>query len=147
MSITPLILSACGGSTTSSSSFGNFDIDLASTIDVAENIELILDTPKIIGTPLGEITYSISGLDSDQFSVNINNGAVSLKPQDFETMIDSDHNNLYTLSLTATDEGGANATKLIQVNVQDVNEIASFQLDGQSESLLMENSSLTGAFV
>jgi hypothetical protein len=39
MAITPLSLSACGGSTTSSSSFGNFDIDLASTIDVAENIE------------------------------------------------------------------------------------------------------------
>ena len=39
MAITPLILSACGGSTTSSSSFGNFDIDLASTIDVADYLK------------------------------------------------------------------------------------------------------------
>ena len=151
MAISPLILSACGGSTLLSNSspvddqFDIFNINLTSEITVAENSDLKFGAPQIIdGVPLGEITYSISGLDSDQFSVNIKSGVVSLKSQDFENMVDADQNNSYVIELIATDQRGTTATKLIEVNVNDVIEIANFQLNGQGEHSVLENYSFTG---
>ncbi|MGY8752077.1 MAG: cadherin repeat domain-containing protein, partial [Fidelibacterota bacterium] len=151
MAISPLILSACGGSTLLSNSapiddqFDIFNINLPSEITVAENSNFKFQAPQITdGVPLGEITYSISGLDSDQFSVNIKSGVVSLESQDFENMVDADQNNSYVIELTATDQRGTTATKIIEVNVKDVIEIANFQLNGQGEHSVLENHSFTG---
>ncbi len=69
------------------------------------------------------ITYSISGgLDAGFFTVNATTGVLSLiAPLDFETPIDSNANNIYQVTVRASD-GTLFAEQTIQLTITDVNE-------------------------
>ncbi len=72
------------------------------------------------------LTYSISGgLDAGFFTVNSTTGVLSLiAPLDHETPLDSNTNNIYQVTVRASD-GTLFAEQTIQVTIQNVNEAPS----------------------
>jgi hypothetical protein len=95
---------------------------------VAENTPYTSATPSLTGTPIGAVTYSLSGTDSAQFTVNASTGVVSMAAQNFESPIDNGANNVYDYTLTATDADGNADSQIVAVTVTDVVE----SLAGQS---------------
>ena len=75
----------------------------------------------------GAVSYSISGgLDSAQFSINSSSGVVGWKSSpDFEAPIDAGSDNVYDLTITATEAGNTTvATKAVAVTVTDAGDVA-----------------------
>ncbi|HEX6095152.1 MAG TPA: cadherin domain-containing protein [Thermoanaerobaculia bacterium] len=89
---------------------------------VAENSTSVL-TVTTTDQEGDTIAYSITGgADASLFSINSTTGALSFNaPPDFENPTDADANNIYEVTVTASD--GTNApTQTINVTVTDVNE-------------------------
>ena len=73
------------------------------------------------GATDGGITYSKSGTDAAQFALNSSTGALSLASSpNHEAPTDSGGNNVYELSVTATDAAGNTSTQAVAVTVTDV---------------------------
>ena len=78
-------------------------------------------TDQDAGTTL---TYSISGTDAALFNIDSSTGAVTFKnAPDFETRLDAGANNVYDITVDATDNGGLSAgSKAVAITVTNVNE-------------------------
>ncbi|QNP30989.1 cadherin domain-containing protein [Cylindrospermopsis curvispora] len=69
------------------------------------------------------LNYTLSGADATKFNFNTITRALSFKtPPDFE----APGSNTYSLTITATDVRGLNATQTVTVNVTGINEAPSF---------------------
>ena len=72
------------------------------------------------------LTYSAGGADASLFTLDSSSGDLAFKnPPSFESPLDQDANNVYELSITATD-GANQASQAVAVTVDDVNEAPSF---------------------
>ncbi len=72
------------------------------------------------------LAYSVSGADAGLFTINNISGDLAFKnPPSFESPLDQDANNVYELSITATD-GANQASQAVAVTVDDVNEAPTF---------------------
>src|SRR5262249_20664728 len=71
-----------------------------------------------------EVLFALTGgSDRAFFSINPHTGALSfLSSPDFETPEDVDHDNVYDLLVSATDNFGASTAKSIHVSVTDIAE-------------------------
>ena len=89
--------------------------------------------------PCGNVTYTISGSDGDDFSIDSSTGVVTMVARDYENPVDSDTNNTYALTITATDEDGNTDSESWIVTITDVVET----LDSVQEdlSLTQDNTS------
>src|SRR3990172_4090042 len=68
-------------------------------------------------------TFSLSGTDAAQFDIDANTGAVTFKASpNFEAPTDADGNNVYAITVTATDAGGLTSSKDVAIAVTNVNE-------------------------
>ena len=103
--------------------------DTAPTFSVAtESITFTENDTSIVYTavatdPEGDIpSYSVSGTDSSNFTIDSASGALSFKtPPDFEAATDHNSDNTYELNITASD--GVNSASLaLTVAVQDIND-------------------------
>ncbi|MCP3670203.1 MAG: hypothetical protein GY814_07185, partial [Gammaproteobacteria bacterium] len=105
---------------------------------VAENAAFSGATPTLDGdTPVGNVTYSLSGSDAGLFSVIPGTGVVSMAAQDYESPADLDGNNVYEVTLIATDEDNNSASQAFSVTVTDVTEsITPTQLGGDISGTL-----------
>ncbi|MFA0209931.1 hypothetical protein AB4431_01970, partial [Vibrio artabrorum] len=84
---------------------------------VQENTALpTISAPVVSGGPVGVVRWSLSGADASAFSV-VSNGTVSFAAKDFESPTDSDGDNVYDATLTATDEDGNTADTALKVTV------------------------------
>jgi VCBS repeat-containing protein len=73
------------------------------------------------------ISYSISGADAADFTINSSNGTLTFaSAPDFEAPQDSGANNVYTVQVTATDATGTATSQTVNVTVTDVNEAPAF---------------------
>lgn len=103
----------------------NFTITAMANAAVNENSAYTSVTPVLSGdTPIGTVTYSLSGTDAGDFTINATTGVVSMIARDFENPADTDTNNIYELTLTATDSNGNNDSESWTVTVNNVVEIA-----------------------
>lgn len=69
------------------------------------------------------ITWSISGTDAALFDIDSSTGEITFKVSpNYESSADSDHDNVYNITVTATDGGGLVASSNVAVTVTDVNE-------------------------
>lgn len=69
------------------------------------------------------ISYSISGLDSDKFSIDATTGLLTFNDSpDYEKPQDLGGNNEYNVYITATDASGNYTTQLLSVFINNVNE-------------------------
>ncbi|MFC1235033.1 hypothetical protein [Vibrio sp. F74] len=65
----------------------------------------------------GTITWSVSGDDSKNVDINSSTGAVSMVAMDYENPLDSDKNNVYDITVKATDIDGNNQSKVMTITV------------------------------
>jgi len=69
------------------------------------------------------VTWSISGTDADLFAIDSGTGALTFKTApNYESPADSGKDNVYNITVTATDSGSLTATKGVAITVTDVNE-------------------------
>ncbi len=73
--------------------------------------------PKVSGRPLGHVTWTVEGDDSDDFTIDPDTGLLTLPPQSFDSPADKDGNNVYVVTARATDEDGNTGTQAVQVSV------------------------------
>ena len=121
-----------------------FTIDTIADTNINENSAYTSVTPAITGTPIGSVTYTLGGIDAGLFSINSTNGVVSMVVRDFESPADAGNNNVYDLSITATDSDGNTDSEAWAVTVQDVTETASFTIDTIADANVNENTIYTG---
>ena len=86
---------------------------------VAENNAWTSDTPTLGGGANGAVTWTLSGDDAEDFTVDANTGVVSLLAQDFENPADADVDNVYEASLTATDEDSRTVSASVEITITD----------------------------
>ncbi|WP_240867400.1 cadherin domain-containing protein, partial [Cylindrospermopsis raciborskii] len=73
------------------------------------------------------LNYTLSGADATKFNFNTITRALSFKtPPNFEAPGSAAGTNTYSLTITATDVRGLNATQTVTVNVTGINEAPSF---------------------
>ncbi len=130
-----------------------FDLRVAATLtvggvadaDQAENAAYTA-TATLTGTPVGSITWTLSGNDGDDFALSnqSDTGAtVTLTAQDYETPADADTDNVYDYTLTATDSDNNTGSADISITVTDVIETATLTLTGLADGVVDENSDFT----
>ncbi|MCP4881737.1 MAG: hypothetical protein GY905_14440, partial [Gammaproteobacteria bacterium] len=107
---------------------------------VAENVAYSAAAPTLTGTPIGDVTYSLSGDDASLFSV-ATDGAVSMVGRDFENPADSGTNNTYSYTLVATDDDGNTASDGVTVTVTD----ATLAMSDTANSSVAENVAYSAA--
>ncbi|WP_188619031.1 Ig-like domain-containing protein, partial [Christiangramia forsetii] len=121
----------------------SFSIDPIADASVAENNTYTSETPSITGGPIGTVTYSLSGDDAADFTINSSKGVVSMIARDFENPVDTDTDNSYEVTITATDSDGNTDSESWSVNVTDVNETADFTINTINNATIDENSKYT----
>ena len=86
---------------------------------VVENAVWMSDTPVLGGVATGAVTWTLSGDDAGDFTVDATTGVVTLPAQDFENPADADADNVYEASLTATDEDSRTGSASVEITVTD----------------------------
>ncbi len=120
-----------------------FTINPIDDATVDENTEYTGPVPSLSGdTPVGNVTYALGGTDAALFTIDPNTGQVSMEPRDYETPEDADTDNVYELSITATDEDAKSASESWRVTIEDVNDI--FTIDAIADTTIDENTTYTG---
>jgi gliding motility-associated-like protein len=121
----------------------SFTIDAISNVTVNENTAYTSVTPNITGTPIGNVTYTISGADAADFSIDPNIGVVTMVGRNYENPVDANTDNVYELTITATDDDGNSDSEDWTVTVQDVVEVVSFTIDAIADVTIDENTAYT----
>ena len=90
-------------------------------------------TATLTGTPIGTVTWTLSGDDGSLFSLSgaSNSGVtVTLAARNFEAPGDADTDNTYEYTLTATDRDGNSADAEVSITVTNVTETATLTVAG-----------------
>jgi len=118
----------------------------SATFSMAENATAVGTVVTTDADAGSTVSYSISGTDSAAFSINSSTGALSFQSApDYESPSDSGANNVYDLTVTASD--GLNSTQqAVAVSVTDVNEFSPTFTSSATFSLA-ENTTAVGTAV
>ena len=82
----------------------NFSITQIPNATVNKNEPYTGPIPTLTGeTPIGVLTYTKGGSDSEKFTIDSSTGVVSMVGKDYENRTDADTNNTYEIGITATD--------------------------------------------
>ncbi|WP_109832643.1 BspA family leucine-rich repeat surface protein [Reichenbachiella versicolor] len=110
----------------SSASCSLFTLDAISNANVKENDATYKVTPSITNTPFaptGTIVYSLIGKDASQFTLTSKStGVITMSAKDHEVPTDDDKDNVYEITLVATDPLGNNASTSWTVTITNVND-------------------------
>ena len=141
---------AGGSSSGSSGSYGTannaprWSAD-SEAVEVTENSTEITLSATASDTDGDTLSYSVTGDDSDSFTVSSSGALSFITAPDFESPQDSDTNNVYELSIDASD-ASATASLSVTVTVTDVDESASVS-GGPVTGVVVAGSYLSGASV
>jgi serralysin len=99
----------------------------AGSLSVNENVTGAIYTATATDPDTGAtVTYSVSGTDSSQFTINAVTGEVAFKNSpNFEAPSDQNSDNIYDITITASD-GQLTSSKQLLIQVQDVVEAPIF---------------------
>ena len=87
------------------------------TVEVNENTNGVIHTAV---ATIGTITYELSGTDTNDFTIDENNGELSFStPPDFENPTDEDTDNTYEVIILAKNDDGT-SMQMITVNVNNI---------------------------
>ena len=120
-----------------------FTIDPIADIAIDENTPYTSVVPSITGTPIGTVTYTLTGNDKDLFAIDPTTGQVSMEPRDFEVPEDANNDNVYEVTLIATDQDANSANAAWTVTIQDVNEEVTFTINQIDDVAIDENTEYT----
>ena len=98
----------------------------SASIAVDENSAGAIYTAQASDVDAGDsLTYSISGTDSSLFTIGSSSGDLAfISPPDHEQPADSDADNIYNLTITATDSIGKQAQQSLTISVNNLNDNA-----------------------
>ena len=98
----------------------------ATSASVAENNNALFYTASVSDNDslIEQISFSLSGADSYLFSIDSSGGLAFSNSADYESPQDINRDNIYQLSLTATDETELYDQLELSVSVSNVNDIA-----------------------
>jgi uncharacterized delta-60 repeat protein len=89
--------------------------------DVAENTTNAVYTATASDAEGSTLTYALSGTDATRFTIDANTGAVAFADApDFETPLDDGGDNVYNISVTASDGVNTSAAQAVAISVSDV---------------------------
>ena len=74
-------------------------------------------TPAVSGNPIGHVTWTLEGADAGDFVIDADTGLLTLPPQTFDSPVDSNQDNIYQVTVRATDEDGNTDSQSLQVAV------------------------------
>ncbi|MFM6954064.1 MAG: gliding motility-associated C-terminal domain-containing protein [Sphingobacteriaceae bacterium] len=94
------------------------------TTTAATAAKSIPENTTAVGTYTADktVTWSISGTDAAKFTISTSGVLTFTNAPDYENPGDTDTNNTYIVTITATDEYGGTKTQTLTVTVTDVNE-------------------------
>ena len=97
----------------------NFAVNSVNT-SIAENTANSTIVHTAMATGDSGTTYSLSGIDSDDFNLNPNTGELTfISIPDYERPTDNGNNNTYSFTITANNSDGS-ANQTIIINVTDI---------------------------
>jgi hypothetical protein len=103
------------------------DDSIEENSEYSENIQL-----SQTSDPIGKVTYTKSGSDANKFTLS-SDGVLSMSAKNYESPIDMNIDNIYTVTITATDEDGNSASKELNLTITDVtNSKFNISIDNQS---------------
>ena len=96
----------------------------SASINVDENSASAIYTAQATDVDVGDtLSYSISGTDSSLFTIDPSSGDLTFNTApDFETPADSGGDNIYNLSIAATDSFGKQASQSLAISVNNLND-------------------------
>ena len=113
-----------------------------SSTEVEENTASTIYTATASDDDGDALTYSLSGTDADDFTIDEDSGEISFSPTpDFENPTDANGDNVYEVNLSVSDGNGNTTTQELSFEVTDVNEAPTIT-SGTSTSVI-ENTSGT----
>ena len=109
---------------------------IGSSVNVAENSTNVGSFMVTDASAVGTVTYTLGGADAALFDIDSVTGAISFKDApDFEAAQDAGADNIYDVTVTATDEHQQSLSQNIAINVTDVtNEDANASTGGSTGS-------------
>ncbi len=110
---------------------------------VPENTPWTSPVPDVIGPPIGDVTWSVEGTDGEDFTINSATGQLSMVVRNYESPADANADNVYEVTVKATDADGNVATKAIEVTVTDVRESVNLSITGLVDANVSENQAWT----
>ena len=116
----------------------------ATAVSVAENTTSILTTIAATDVDGDTVQFSLTGADALRFTINAAGELRFNSAPDFEAPADADGNNVYDVTVVASDAGGLSDTRAVAVTVTDVNEAPVITSNGGGDSAAIsvaENSS------
>lgn len=92
--------------------------------DIAENSTNVGTFAVTVASTVGEVTYALSGADASLFTIT-SSGEVNFKTApDFEVPSDTGTDNVYDITVTATDSRGKAASENVAITVTNLNDLS-----------------------
>ncbi|MBE8167645.1 MAG: hypothetical protein HAW66_04705, partial [Shewanella sp.] len=100
----------------------DFNITIITDSTIAENTSYTSATPILTGdAPIGDIAYSLSGSDTNAFTINSTTGVITANAEfDYDIPTDDDADNVYNLTITVTDADNNTASKTIAITITNI---------------------------
>ena len=135
-----------GGNPTPSSNVitvTTFTVNAIGNTTVAENAAYTGVTPALTGATSGAVVYTLGGGDAGAFTINASTGVVSMVARNFESPVDANADNIYSLTITATDGEGHTDVEDWTVTVTNVNEVSALTVGTIGSTTVAENQAFT----
>ena len=127
------------------------DVNEAPTISGASSKSVAENTTTVASYTASDpesdsITWSLSGTDAGDFSISSSGALTFASAPNYESPADANTNNLYVVTVRATDDGSParTATKSVRVTVTDVNERP--RISGSSSKSVAENTTTVATY-
>jgi uncharacterized protein (TIGR02145 family) len=122
----------------------NFTVNPIDNATVAENATFTGISPSISGVYIGRVNYSLVGVDAGAFTIDSTTGIVTMDVHNFENPKDANADNVYQISIVATDVDGNTDDEDQTITVTDVIEQAVFSMLPIADDSLTENYQFNG---
>ncbi len=122
-----------------------FTINAIADAEVTENTAFTGSRPSLSNAPIGKLIYTLGGADAAGFSIDSSTGIISMVARDFEVPADANTDNVYEITIIATDVDNNTDSETQTVTVTDVTETATFTINPIADARVAENTAFTGS--
>ncbi|CAC9958239.1 Cadherin domain protein [uncultured Gammaproteobacteria bacterium] len=122
-----------------------FTINAIADAEVTENTAFTGSRPSLSNAPIGKLIYTLGGADAAGFSIDSSTGIISMVARDFEVPADANTDNVYEVTIIATDINNNTDSETQTVTVTDVTETATFTINPIADTRVAENTAFTGS--
>lgn len=95
------------------------DLAISGLVDTKVKEKTVWTAKPTATGETGAVTWALSGADATAFAINAATGEVRLPAQDYEIPADADRDNVYEVTVTATDKSGATGAVSFRVEITD----------------------------